>query len=107
MQKTEKPTQEPLQERLKEVTSKPKRRRMKDQIVSSTVETKGQMLREIRSLDLKAKERGDLPQPLVPVLFMWQTPQKRLSKEQASMYKKLGASVKYLSETEVKSLNIK
>lgn len=106
MAKLENLIRESLKERLEEVTSKPKRRRMKDQIVSSTVETKGQMLREIRSLDLKAKERGDLPQPLVPVLFMWQTPQKRLRGEEVPIYRKMGAKIQMLKESECKALNL-
>lgn len=107
MQKIENLIQETLKEKLKEVTSKPKRRRMTSPIVASTEEHRNKLLREIRAMDKRARERGELPEPLVAVLFMWGKPQKRLPKSQVSVYKEMGARIEYLTETEVKSLNIK
>jgi hypothetical protein len=43
----------------------------------------------------------------VPVLFLWQIPQKRLTKEEASWYEERGGKVKYLPIQEVKNLHIK
>lgn len=106
MQKIENLIQEPLKERLKEVTSKPKRRRVKPQIVASTEDHRRQILGEIKALDKADKER-DHVETLIPVLFLWGMPQKRLTKTEAHAYKNMGSRVKYLSETEVKSLNIK
>jgi hypothetical protein len=97
---------ESIKDRLVEVTSKPKRRRMRPQIVASTEEHRNNLLREIRAMDKRSQERGELPEPLVAVLFMWGKPQKRLSKTQVSVYKEMGARIEYLSETEVKSLNL-
>lgn len=107
MVKLENLIQEPLKEKLKEVTSKPKRRRMRPQIVASTDDHRNSLLREIRAMDRRAQERGEVPESLVAVLFMWGKPQKRLSKSQVSIYKDMGARIEYLKETEVKSLNIK
>lgn len=106
MTKLENLIQEPLKERLKEVTSKPKRRRLRPQIAASTDTHRNSLLREIRAMDRRAQERGELPEPLVAVLFMWGKPQKRLSKTQVLMYKEFGARIEYLKETEVKSLNL-
>lgn len=106
MAKLENLIQEPLKEKLKEVTSKPKRRRMKPQIVASTEDHRRQILGEIRALDKADKERNHV-ETLIPVLFLWGMPQKRLTKTEAHTYKNMGSRVEYLSETEVKSLNIK
>ena len=99
--------QEPLKEKLKEVTSKPKRRRIKSQIVTSTEDRKRKILGEIKALDKKAIERGEMQEHLVPVLFLWGMPQKRLTKSEVQAYKNMGSRIEYLSETEIKSLNIK
>lgn len=106
MTKIENLIQEPLKERLKEVTSKPKRRRMKPQIVASTEDHRRQILGEIKALDKADKERNHI-ETLIPVLFLWGMSRKRLTKIEAHTYKNMGSRIEYLSETEVKSLNIK
>lgn len=97
--------QEPLKERLKEVTSKPKRRRLSSSIVASTEDHRRQILGEIKVLDKADQERNHV-ETLIPVLFLWGMPQKKLTKAEAHTYKNMGSRVEYLSETEVKSLNL-
>lgn len=94
-----------IKDRLVEVTSKPKRRRMKPQIVASTEDHRRQILGEIKALDKADQERNRV-ETLIPVLFLWGLPQKRLTKTEAHTYKNMGSRVEYLSETEVKSLNL-
>lgn len=96
---------ESIKDRLVEVTSKPKRRRMKPQIVASTEDHRRQILGEIKALDKADQERNHV-ETLIPVLFLWGMPQKRLTKTEAHTYKNMGSRVEYLSETEVKSLNL-
>ena len=105
MNKMENLINESIKDRLVEVTSKPKRRRMKPQIVASTEDHRRQILGEIRALDQADKERNYV-ETLIPVLFLWGMPQKRLTKTEAHTYKNMGSRVEYLSETEVKSLKL-
>lgn len=107
MAKLEDLIQQPLKEKLEKVTSKPKRRRMKPQLVASTEDCKRKILGEIKALDKRAIERGEMQERRVPVLFLWGMPQKRLTKSEVQAYKNMGSRIEYLSETEVKSLNIK
>lgn len=106
MTKMENLINESIKDRLIEVTSKPKRRRLRPQIVASTEEHRNSLLREIRTLDKRAKDRGELPEPLVAVLFLWGKPQKRLTKTEAHTYKSMGSRVEYLKESELNTLNI-
>lgn len=94
-----------IKDRLVEVTSKPKRRRMRPQIGASTEDHRRQVLGEIKVLDKADKERNHV-ETLIPVLFLWGMPQKRLTKTEAHTYKNMGSRVEYLSETEVKSLKL-
>ena len=105
MAKLENLINESIKDRLVEVTSKPKRRRIRPQLVASTDEHRNEVLREIRVLDKADRERNNI-EILVPVLFLWGMPQKRLTKTEAHVYKNMGSRVEYLSETEVKSLNL-
>ena len=105
MNKMENLINESIKDRLVEVTSKPKRRRMKPQIAASTEDHRRQILGEIRALDQADKERNYV-ETLIPVLFLWGMPQKRLNKTEAHTYKNMGSRVEYLSEIEVKSLNL-
>ena len=105
MNKMENLINESIKDRLIEVTSKPKRRRVKPQIVASTEDHRRQILGEIRALDQADKERNYV-ETLIPVLFLWGMPQKRLTKTEAHTYKNMGSRVEYLSEIEVKSLNL-
>lgn len=105
MAKLENLINESIKDRLVEVTSKPKRRRVKPQIVASTEDHRRQALGEIKALDKADKERNHV-ETLIPVLFLWGMPQKRLTTDEARTYKNMGSRVEYLSETEVKSLNL-
>ena len=90
-----------LKERVEKAVSKPKRRRIKGGIIASTEEHRSQLCKELRYYEHKESQ-----EQLVPVLFMWGMPQKRLTKSEVQAYKNMGSRVEYLSETEVKSLNL-
>lgn len=98
---------ESIKDRLVGVTSKPKRRKLCAELAASTDDRKRQILGEIKSLDKAAIERGEMREELVPVLFLWGAPRQVLSSKDVSSYKELGGNIKYLTKTEVKSLNIK
>lgn len=85
---------------------KQKRQRLAPQIVSSTEDRKQAIIREIRALDKAAIERGEMKERVVPILFLWGKPVKRLCEAETQTYINLGARVNYLSETEVKSLKL-
>ena len=82
---------------------KPKRPRLQQcrWIASSTPEIEKEC-KQVRYYE--HKERMNLK--TIPVLFICGE-RKRLTKAEALWYKSMGAEVNYLSETEVKSLNIK
>jgi hypothetical protein len=105
MTKIENLINESIKDRLVEVTSKPERRRMKPQIVASTEDHRRQILGEIKALDKADKERNHV-ETLIPVLFLWGMPQKRLTKTEAHTYKSMGSRVEYLKESELNTLNI-
>lgn len=105
MTKIENLINESIKDRLVEVTSKPKRRRMKPQIVASTEDHRKQVLGEIKALDKADQERNHV-EILIPVLFLWGIPQKRLTKTEAHTYKSMGSRVEYLKESEFNTLNI-
>jgi hypothetical protein len=94
-----------IKDAMMEVTSKPKRRRMKPQIVASTEDHRRQILGEIKSLDKTDKERNHV-ETLIPVLFLWGMPQKRLNKTEAQTYKSMGSRIEYIKESELNTLNI-
>lgn len=94
-----------IQDTLGEVTSNPKRRRMKPQIVASTEDHRRQILGEIKALDKTDKERNHV-ETLIPVLFLWGVPQKRLNKTEAQTYKSMGSRIEYIKESELNTLNI-
>lgn len=105
MTKMENLINESIKDRLVEVTSKPKRRRLRPQIVASTEEHRRQLLGEIRAMDKADKERNHV-ETLIPVLFLWGMPQKRLTKTEAHTYKNMGSRVEYMKESELNTLNI-
>lgn len=98
MAKLENLIQEPLKERLKEVTSKPKRRRMKASIIASTEDHRMEVCKELRYYENKEKQDTKC----IPVLFMFGQPQRRLSKDEATEYINLGAKVEYMTPQEAK-----
>lgn len=94
-----------IKDAMMKVTSKPKRRRMKSQIVASTEDHRRQILGEIKALDKTDKERNHV-ETLIPVLFLWGVPQKRLNKTEAQTYKSMGSRIEYIKESELNTLNI-
>lgn len=78
---------------------------MKPQLVASTDEHRNEVLREIKALDKADRERNNI-EVLVPVLFLWGMPQKRLTNTEARVYKNMGSRVEYLKESELNTLNI-
>lgn len=92
-----------IQDTLEEVTSKPKRRRMKATLINSTEEHRSAVCKELQYLTHKQNEG----QKLVPVLFLWGKPSRILrGKDEIHSYKSMGCNIQYLSETEVKSLKL-
>lgn len=96
---------ESLQEKLGKAVAepkKPKRPRLQQcsWIASSTPEIEKEC-KQVRYYE--HKERMNLK--TIPVLFICGK-RKRLTKAEALWYQNMGAEVKYLSETEVKSLNL-
>lgn len=103
MVKLENLIQEPLKERLKEVTSKPKRQRMKATLINSTEDHRSAVCKELQYLTHKQNEN----KKIVPVLFLWGKPSRILrGKDEIHSYKSMGCNIQYLSETEVKSLKL-
>lgn len=96
---------ESIKDRLIGVTSKPKRRRMRPQIMASTEDRRRQILGEIKALDKADKERNNI-EKYIPVLFLWGKPQKRLTITEAHIYKNMGSRVEYIKESEFNTLNI-
>ena len=91
-----------LNERVEKVVSKPKRRRMKGGIIASTEEHRSQLCKELRYY-----EHQEQQEQLVPVLFMFGSPKKVLSKTEEHEYKSLGCRIEYIKRNEVKQLNLK
>ena len=99
MQKIENLINGSIKDRLVEVTSKPKRRRMKGGIIASTEEHRAQLCKELRYY-----EHQEQQEQLVPVLFMWGTPHKILNSAEEHEYKALGMRIEYMKQKEAKSL---
>lgn len=94
---------EDLQEKLGKAVAKPKRPRLQRcRIIASSIPEVEKKCKEVRYYE--HKERANLK--TIPVLFMCGD-RKILSKTDALWYESMGSRVEYLSETEVKSLNIK
>lgn len=82
---------------------KPKRPRLQQcRIIASSTPEVEKKCKELRYREHEEKKGLKT----VPVLFAWGQ-RKRLTEADALWYQSMGAEVKYLSETEVKSLNIK
>ena len=89
-----------IQDTLGKVTSKPKRRRMKANIIASTEDHRMEVCKELRYYENKEKQDTKC----IPVLFMFGQPQRRLSKDEATEYRNLGAKVELLTPQEAKSI---
>lgn len=106
MPKLENLIQEPLKEKLKGAAAepkKPKRPRLQQcRIIASSTPEVEKKCKELRYREHEEKKELKT----VPVLFAWGQ-RKRLTEADARWYESMGSRVEYLSETEVKSLNIK
>ena len=89
-----------IKDAMMEVTSKPKRRRMKASIIASTEDHRMEVCKELRYYENKEKQDTKC----IPVLFMFGQPQRRLSKDEATEYRNLGAKVEYMTPQEAKSI---
>ena len=93
---------EGLQEKLGKVVAKPKRPRLQQcRIIASSIPEVEKKCKELRYRE--HEEKKDLK--IIPVLFICGD-RKILSETDAQWYKSMGADVRRLSETEVKSLKL-
>ena len=102
MVKIENLIQEPIKDRLKEVTSKPKRRMITRELVASSDDTIETKCREVRWQE----HQDRMPQKCVYVLFICGQPVRRLTKDQAREYQEIGARVEKLTLNEIKKYNL-
>lgn len=102
MVKIENLIQEPLKERLKEVTSKPKRRMITRELIASSDDSIEAKCREIRWQEHQER----MTQKCVYVLFICGQPVRRLTKDQAREYKAIGARVEEITPNEAKRYNL-
>lgn len=102
MVKIENLIQEPIKERLKEVTSKPKRRMITRELIASSDDTIETKCREIRWQEHQER----MTQKCVYVLFICGQPVRRLTKDQALEYKAIGARVEEITPNEAKKYNL-
>lgn len=90
---------ESIKDRLKEVTSKPKRRMITSEIIASSDEYREAMCKELRWLEQQERQAQ-----LVPVLMLFGQPRKVLTKAEAEDYESIGCRIEYYIESEIKSL---
>lgn len=69
---------------------------IKKHLDASTEESKCSLCKEIAYL--RAKQA---PVQLIPVLFMFSIPQRKLKTTEVTEYEAMGAKVKYIKETEI------
>lgn len=102
MVKIENLIQEPIKDRLKEVTSKPKRRMITRELIASSDDSIEAKCREIRWQEHQER----MTQKCVYVLFLCGQPVRRLTKDQALEYKAIGARVEEITPNEAKKYNL-
>lgn len=90
---------ESIKDRLKEVTSKPKRRKITSEIVASSDEHREAMCKELRWAEHQERQTQ-----LVPVLMLFGKPRKILAANEVEDYKSNGCRIDYYPRNEVKSL---
>ena len=93
---------EPIKDRLKEVTSKPKRRMITRELVASSDDTIETKCREVRWQE----HQDRMTQKCFYVLFICGQPVRRLNKVQAFEYQNLGARVEQLTPNDIKKYNL-
>lgn len=91
-----------IKDRLKEVTSKPKRRMITRELIASSDGTIEAKCREIRWQEHQER----MTQKCVYVLFLCGQPVRRLTKDQALEYKAIGARVEEITPNEAKKYNL-
>lgn len=102
MAKLENLIQESIKDRLKEVTSKPKRRIITRELIASSDDSLESKCREIRWQEHQER----MTQKCVYVLFLCGQPVRRLTKDQALEYKAIGARVEEITPNEAKKYNL-
>ena len=102
MVKVENLIQESIKDRLKEVTSKPKRRMITRELIASSDDSIEAKCREIRWQE----HQDRMTQRCVYVLFICGQPVRRLTKDQALEYKAIGARVEAVTPNEAKKYNL-
>lgn len=102
MAKIENLIQEPFKERLKEVTSKPKRRMITRELIASSDDTIETKCREVRWQE----HQDRMTQKCVYVLFICGQPVRRLTQDQALEYESIGARVEKITPNEAKKYNL-
>jgi hypothetical protein len=93
---------ESIKDRLKKVTSKPKRRMITRELIASSDDTIEAKCREIRWQE----HQDRMTQKCVYVLFICGQPVRRLTKDQALDYKAIGARVEEVTPNEAKKYNL-
>lgn len=93
---------ESIKDRLKEVTSKPKRRMITRELIASSDNSIEAKCREIRWQEHQER----MTQKCVYVLFICGQPVRRLTKDQALEYKAIGARVEEITPNEAKKYNL-
>lgn len=80
---------------------KPKRLRLPQcRIIASSIPEIEEKCKKVRYYENKEKQDTKC----IPVLFMFGQPQRRLSKDEATEYRNLGAKVEYMTPQEAKSI---
>lgn len=100
MAKIENLIQESLKERLQEVASKPKRRRLGKQIIASSNEELESKCKQLRRFEYKEMQE----KPCIPVLFLFGQARKVLKQTEVATYTAIGARVEKLTLEEVKRI---
>lgn len=102
MVKVEDLIQESIKDRLKEVTSKPKRRMITRELIASSDDSLESKCREIRWQEHQER----MTQKCVYVLFLCGQPVRRLTRDQAREYQEIGARVEKFTPNEAKKYNL-
>lgn len=90
---------ESIKDTLREVTSKPKRRRIGKQLIASSNEALESKCKQLRRF-----EYAELQEKAVPVLMLWGVPQRILKDSEVKVYKDLGAKISWIKRSEIKDL---
>lgn len=92
-----------LKEKVEMVVRRPKRRRIGQGIIASSNSEIEVKCKEIRWAEQQERNNNKC----IPVLFMFGEPRKRLTKLEVNDYTSLGCRIEYMTQNEVKQLNLK